>query len=290
MDFEDFILAQLVRRDIAFDAVSCRFDHPHNDLAHPDIACAIYEEGIRRELFESEIDALREEVVNHIHRYSDHSHPTVQVIRLGKDLRLGGLAKVQATLCTEHSEVQLLLLLVGRQNFLVVESSRPEMFHEGVIYVLQDKNYLSSINSNSSTPFCFCNDCQSSIMFNISCLNVIRPSRIEVVLDGKNAPRQRTASFTLHKNPMTLLMHDFSQHLPQYVDLNESQTVLSEGGIQQLENLSELISDVQTSIVDNQSVDSVAQHYIMWLQYCQNSAVPIMALDQIVNLFWRIRN
>lgn len=288
MQFDEFILSKLIRQDIAY--VSCRFSHLSNDLQMDNLSRAIREEGYNRNYTDDRITRERNAVINMLDQYRQRKHRNVFHFEIEDHLPLGGIFELKGQLSDFHDNYELTLMRVGHNMFMVIESNHPSVFHLFSIYRLESKTYFSTIKGETPDPYVFLHE-GNRLPIIIQSLNLLSPSIVEQLIDGKNLPYSepsRLSNYILHDSPMSLLFHDFSSQLSKYVDISYGQSVSSSAGNKPIDDMIDFINALKIYI-SGSSPDEVVRKYPEWLQFCKINGLSVMTLDELVNLFWDSR-
>ena len=294
MDFEEFILRQIVKKAIEYDHTNGRFVHSRY-VDNPQVNEILQEEGKARNYTEDRIRRECEAVVNNMGQLLSRTTRNVVSFEVEDHLPLGGLVEVSGYLDQSPvTEMQTLILMrVNRDSFFVVESNRPDIVFPATFYRLKESTYLSTIKGSNPLPFIFESEEQQMLKLNICKLNFINPSTCEQALDSMGIQNDDTCEENngqrLHPNPMALLLHDYSSALSHYIDITDGQPVVNRLGVRSISDISEFVDAVKTYIKGCVSESEVERKYLDWFQFCMNNHIAIMSLDTIVNKMWSIK-
>ena len=286
MQFEQFILKQILRRDVQLD--TRHFSHSAFVLSQrPDVMEIIREEGqrqgygdesVQRQLYAisnnlSQLLKLREEPVLMSIELSDFHH-----------LKLGTMVRLRAA-TSNMQDCSLKLMRLSKDSFIVIESDDWKTFCPCAIYTLIDKDFLSAYPGATFTFRRFGTDMQSTIG-QVGALYKLFPSPAEEAIDFGDLREQQPTLFVLHKNAMALLLHDYSQKLSRYINLDKHQMVTAHGETTSTADLTVLVHQLQASVVYGTRED-IEHNYLRWLNVFHANGLSVMTLDTLLNLYWQ---
>lgn len=291
IDFELFVLKQIIRQDVRYASDSCRFEHPTQPLSDmPDRKQIIIDEGHIQGYSDDRILRMIYAVVNSLHQFKQRiKRPVFVSIELDdyQHLPLGGIVAINAT-TSSHQDFSIQLMRIGFNRFVVLESSNTGMFQPAYIYKLIGVDYISTIN-NATFTFFNEDSGNNSFISHIYSISVIQPSYVELALEEGSSNDCLRYKHVLHKNPMVVLLHEYSQKLHKYVDLKVHQRVCPAESNVPVDDLILFVLQLKASVNCCNTVTDVENCYPKWLDFCRTNGISVMVLDSLINLFWQYR-
>ena len=285
MDLDQFILKQIIRQDVRYIPDSCRFEHPSLDLS--DRKQVIFDEGRMQGYSDECIQHTIYTVINSLHRFRQRRERSISV-SIGLNgfqyLPLGGIVAISAS-TPNQQDCLLQLLRIGLEKFVVVKSSNSELFRPAYEYSLVNADYLSTING---ATFTFHSEevKKNSVISQIHNLSIVHPSYVELTLDEEKC-NECNRTYILHKNPMLVLLHEYSQKLSNYIDLEVHQNICPVSSNCSFDDLYSFVKQLKASVQCCSSVAEIENYYLQWFGYCHANGVSVMTLDTLLNLFWQ---
>lgn len=291
MELDQFILRQIIRQDVRYTPDSCRFEHPTLALSDmPARKQAIINEGHSHGYSDDRIQRTIYAVINSLHQFKQRTkRPVFVSIELDgyQHLPLGGIVAISAaTSIQKNCSIQL--LRIGFNQFIVLESSNPEIFRPAYNYTLVNTDYLSTMNDATFT-FHNADTENNCVISHIHSLSIIHPSYVELALEEDKPNGCSIEPYVLHKNPMVVLLREYSQQLPTYIDLKVHQRVCPAGSNKSVNDLTFFTQQLRASVQCCCAVTDIENYYPQWLDFCRANGVSVMALDSLLNLFWQYR-
>lgn len=239
--FTKFILKQIAGT-VAYNPVSHTFQLSLRNLSNT-ILETIYSEGAKWGMSKIAVDDYIASVINDIELSYQPSEQPVQFVDVCKDIKAGvlmtliGRDKVRGL-------AKLCLLYLGasskkaRPQFLVLNSTRLGLIAEDIVEPADNTLWatgfrvLLAVFRNGRR---FPNEESIYLTFPIEEIILTKPSVIHEIIDAKSEFRFRehtipeldgaySSCLTFGKNPMTLLLHEYSSKLPIYADFSDEGT------------------------------------------------------------------
>lgn len=235
--FTKFILKQIAGT-VAYNPVSHSFQLSLRNLSNT-ILETIYSEGAKWGMSKIAVDDYIASVINDIELSYQPSEQSVQFVDVCKDIKVG----VQMTLIGRDKVrglARLSLLYLGlsskkaRPKFLVLNSTRLGLVAEDIVEPADNTIWatgfpilLAVLRNGKRFP----NEESIYRTFPIEEIIMTKPSIIHEIIDAKEEfthfeesisrlDDARNGRLTFGKNPMSLLLHDYSSKLPLYADFN----------------------------------------------------------------------
>lgn len=236
--FTKFILKQIAGT-VVYNHVNHSFRLSLRNLSHT-ILETIYSEGAKWGMSRQTVDDYIASVINDVELSYKPSEQSVQSVDVCKDIKTG----VKMTLIGRdrvRGEAKLTLLYLGlsRKNghpqFLVLNSTRLGLIEEDIIEPADNTLWgtgYSILFTVSRDGKRYPNEESIYRTFPIKEIILTMPSVIHEIIDSKGEfsyfedsisrlDDARNGRLTFGKNPMSLLLHDYSSKLPLYADFND---------------------------------------------------------------------
>lgn len=232
-DFTKFILKQIAGT-VAYNPESHSFQLSLRSISHS-IRETIYSEGRQWGMTNQTIDSHIDNAINNVGVSYQPAKQSVHLIDIAKDIRPG----VQIFLeCYDKSrgKARLSLLFLGiskasSPRFLVLGSTRLGLISEDIVEPADNTLWsvghpvLFKVFRNERR---YPDNDKVYKTFSIENIQVIRPSVIHEVIDARKEFTYTESlveglgnSLSFGRNPMTLLLHDYSKCMPIYADFDE---------------------------------------------------------------------
>ena len=118
-------------------------------------------------------------------------------------------------------------------------------------------------------------------------LSIVQPSKIESVLDEDKEEECGRKRHVLHKNPMAILLHEYSNRLQTYIDLEVHQKIFPAVSNNNADDLTLFAQQIRATVYCYNTVTDIESYYLQWLSYCHTNGISVMTLDSLLNLFWQ---
>lgn len=236
--FTKFILKQIAGT-VAYNSVSHSFQLSIRTLSNS-IRKAIYEEGKKWEMSNQTIDDYISRVYNEIELSYQPIKQSIQFIDVTKDIKQGLQIMLEGHDNTRGlAKLSLLYLGISRRDkqpcFMVLRSSRLSLIIEDILEPADNTLWsighpvLFKVFRNGER---YPNSESVYRTFKIEDIVLVKPSVIHEIIDAKsdftyleNSLSQigntLNGTISFGKNPMTLLMHNFSSNMPIYANFDD---------------------------------------------------------------------
>lgn len=236
--FTKFILKQIAGT-VVYNSVSHSFQLSLRTLSNS-IREAIYEEGKKWKMSNQTIDDYISSVYNEIELSYQPKEQSVQFIDVTKDIEQGLQIKLEGRDKTRGlAKLSILYLGISRKDkrpcFMVLNSSRLSLIVEDILEPADNTLWstghpvLFNVFRNGER---YPNSESVYRTFKIEDIILVKPSVVHEIIDAnsdftylENSLSQLSNTFegsiSFGKNPMTLLMHNFSSNMPIYANFDD---------------------------------------------------------------------
>ncbi len=232
--FENFILKQIAG-EIVFSKERHSFQLSLRSITDS-IRKAIYAEGEKWGMSTVSIDNCITKVRNTVELSHKPKEQSVQNVDISQSLKLGQQLKLYGSE-KGRGEAHLHLLyvgvskLTGYSRFMVLSSSRLALQPEDIVepanntlWSVGAPVYLSVYREGKRYP----DEERVYRTYQLGCITLIKPSKVHEVIDSReefthveSTATNNMRNISFGRNPMSLLLHEYSRNLPIYADFNE---------------------------------------------------------------------